>query len=73
MIEVKYAENGKYDQVCEEAMKQIETNGYVEALKQDGMEFVVDCRRGKEHGYDMVEGPMADDQIWDYLRRLYRR
>ncbi len=31
------------------------------------LEFVVNCRRGIEHGYDIVEGPMADDQIWDYV------
>ena len=31
------------------------------------LQFVVDCRRGKEHTYDIVEGPMADDQIWDYV------
>lgn len=40
VIEVKYAENGKYDQTCREAMKQIEDNGYAEVLKQDGMQMI---------------------------------
>ena len=40
IFEVKYAENGKYDQICYEAMKQIEANGYVEALKQNGMQTI---------------------------------
>ena len=31
------------------------------------MDFVVDCRRGIEHNYDIVEGPMADDQIWNFV------
>lgn len=31
------------------------------------LDFVVDCRRGVEHTYDIVEGPMADDQIWNYV------
>ena len=31
------------------------------------LDFVVNCRRGIEHKYDIVEGPMADDQIWDYV------
>jgi len=31
------------------------------------LDFVVACRRGVEHTYDIVEGPMADDQIWDYV------
>ena len=37
VIEVKYAENGKYDQACIAAMEQIENNGYAQSLKQDGM------------------------------------
>ena len=36
-------------------------------MTEDWLQFVVDCRRGKEHNYDVVEGPMADDQIWDYV------
>lgn len=31
------------------------------------LDFVVACRSGREHGYDIVEGPMADDTIWDYI------
>lgn len=31
------------------------------------LDFVVGCRRGVEHTYDIVEGPMADDQIWNYV------
>ena len=31
------------------------------------LDFVVDCRRGIEHAYDIVEGPMADDQIWNFV------
>ena len=34
---------------------------------EDWLEFVVKCRRGIEHGFDIVEGPMADDQVWDYV------
>ena len=40
IIEVKYAENGQYDQACAAAMEQIETNGYAETLIQDGMQTV---------------------------------
>lgn len=36
-------------------------------MTEEWLQFVVDCRRGKEHNYDIVEGPMADDQIWDYV------
>lgn len=36
-------------------------------MTEEWLKFVVDCRCGKEHDYDIVEGPMADDQIWDYV------
>ena len=38
-----------------------------EDMTEEWLQFVVDCRRGIEHGFDIVEGPMADDQIWDYV------
>lgn len=31
------------------------------------LDFVVDCRRGGAHSFDVVEGPMADDTIWNYV------
>ena len=36
-------------------------------MTDEWLDFVVDCRRGIEHAYDIVEGPMADDAIWDYV------
>lgn len=36
------------------------------------LDFVIDCRSGKKHDYDMVEGPMADDTIWDYIEDFVR-
>lgn len=38
-----------------------------ENMSEEWLYFVADCRRGIEHQYDIVEGPMADDQIWDYV------
>lgn len=40
VIEVKYAEDGKYGQTCAKAMKQIEDDRYAEVLKQDGMQII---------------------------------
>lgn len=40
IIKVKYAEDGQYDQACAKAMKQIEDDGYAEALRQDGMKAI---------------------------------
>ena len=36
-------------------------------MTEEWLDFVVDCRQGKQHSYDIVEGPMADDTIWDYI------
>ena len=36
-------------------------------MTEEWLQFVVDCRHGIEHSYDIVEDPMADDQIWDYV------
>jgi hypothetical protein len=36
-------------------------------MTEEWLDFVVACRRGQMHSYDIVEGPMADDQIWDYV------
>lgn len=31
------------------------------------LDFVVNCRNGATHLYDVVKGPMADDTIYEYL------
>ena len=36
-------------------------------MTEEWLDFVVDCRSGKEHDFDVFEGPMADDTIWDYI------
>ncbi|WP_330548613.1 DUF3990 domain-containing protein [Bacilliculturomica massiliensis] len=36
-------------------------------MSEEWLAFVVSCRRGVEHEFDIVEGPMADDTIWDYI------
>lgn len=39
-------------------------------MTEEWLDFIVNCRRGIQHDYDIVEGPMADDQIWDYVEDL---
>jgi len=36
-------------------------------MTDEWLDFVVACRRGVTHGFDIVEGPMADDTIWNYV------
>ena len=40
------------------------------SMTDEWLDFVISCRRGIKHDYDIVEGPMADDQIWDYVEDL---
>lgn len=41
-------------------------------MTDEWLDLVIDCRLGKEHTYDIIEGPMADDTIYrtinDYIR-----
>lgn len=36
-------------------------------MTDEWLDFIVKCRAGEAHAYDIVEGPMADDTIWDYV------
>lgn len=37
-------------------------------MSDEWLDFIVSCRSGKIHSYDIVEGPMADDTIWNFLQ-----
>lgn len=36
-------------------------------MSDEWLDFVAACRSGEPHNFDIVEGPMADDEIWDYV------
>lgn len=36
-------------------------------MSDEWLDFIAECRSGKVHAYDIVEGPMADDTIWNYV------
>lgn len=37
-------------------------------MSEEWLDFIVDCRRGISHDYDIVEGPMANDTIFNYVQ-----
>lgn len=37
-------------------------------MTEDWLDFIVACRTGQAHSYDIVEGPMADDTIYNYVQ-----
>lgn len=38
-----------------------------ETMTDDWLDFIAICRTGYIHEYDVVEGPMADDTIWNFV------
>ena len=44
-----------------------------ETMTEEWLDFIVDCRHGGTHSYDIVEEPMADDTIWDYIEDFFGR
>lgn len=39
-------------------------------LSEEWLDFVVACRSGKTHDYDVVAGPMVDDTIFNYVQEF---
>ena len=39
-----------------------------EKMTEEWLDFIISCRSGQAHQYDIVEGPMADDTIYNYLQ-----
>ena len=39
-------------------------------MSEEWLDFIVACRSGQSHDYDIVEGPMADDTIYNYVQNF---
>lgn len=39
-------------------------------MTEEWLDFIVACRMGKPHDYDIVEGPMANDTIFNYVQNF---
>ena len=37
-------------------------------MSEEWLDFIVACRHGDAHGHDVVEGPMANDTIYNYVQ-----
>jgi len=37
-------------------------------MTDEWLAFIANCRSGAVHDYDIVAGPMADDQVWDFVK-----
>jgi len=36
-------------------------------MTEEWLDFVIFCRSGKKHDYEIVSGPMANDQVYNYI------
>jgi len=36
-------------------------------MTDEWLDFIAQCRSGVVHDYDIVEGPMVDDTVWNYV------
>lgn len=52
-----------YDYQSNEALNILQ----FESMTDEWLDFIVACRSGKPHNYDVVIGAMADDQIYNYV------
>lgn len=41
-----------------------------DSMTEEWLDFIVACRLGKPHTFDIVEGPMADDAIFNYVQNF---
>ncbi len=39
-------------------------------MTEEWLDFIAACRTGKAHDYDIVEGPMADDTIFNFVQNF---
>ena len=39
-----------------------------EQMTEEWLDFIVACRKGDSHDFDIVEGPMANDKIFNYIQ-----
>lgn len=39
-------------------------------MTEEWLDFIINCRSGKKHEYDIVIGAMADDQVYNYVNDL---
>lgn len=39
-------------------------------MTEEWLDFIASCRTGIPHDYDIVEGPMADDTIFNYVQNF---
>ena len=66
---LRYGENSyvnKYAYIPNDKLNCLIFNG----MTEEWLDFIVACRNGQSHPYDIVEGPMMDDKIYNYTQNF---
>ena len=67
--ETRYGRKGSvncYEYIPDKKLKHL----IFEEMTEEWLDFIVACRSGQSHDYDIVEGPMADDTIYNYVQNF---
>lgn len=67
---VRWANRGEGDPIINYySYKQDDTLSILkfDSMTDEWLDFIAKCRSGKTHRYDIVEGPMANDTVWNYV------
>lgn len=59
--------HGGYQSVSRPEIRQGRNTKDFKEMTDEWLDFIVDCRSGKTHSFDIVIGAMADDQIYNYI------
>ena len=54
----------EYEQISKLKIKEFSV------MTEEWLDFIINCRAGKTHEYDIVIGAMADDQVYNYVTDL---
>lgn len=66
---VRYTGKGiinKYQYIPDSSLNVLEFS----CMNEEWLDFIAACRMGKAHTYDIVEGPMANDTIFNYVQNF---
>lgn len=66
---VRYTGTGKISEFEYIPNEELRVLSFTE-MTEEWLDFIVACRNGQPHDYDVVEGPMADDTIFNYIQNF---
>ena len=64
---IRYTRNGIINEYGYNSNKDLQILKFPE-MTEECLDFIIECRSGKVHDYDIVEGSMANDTIFNYKK-----